>query len=179
MRKTLIISKRYFKLFAMFILLSIIVFLILNQFVIRHTINDFINIDIDEIREVKIIQNDISVITYENTYASKEFNIKNDKEIKSFISDINEISLKRDFQNEILYNLGQWVSYPSTTSSITYKIYIKTINKAINVELTSGNTYIDLNVSELKENRYDKQYYFKIVDGSDEKLSKEIFELFN
>lgn len=170
MTKLLILSKRYSKSILVFILVSIMLFSILNQFVIEYRINSFIGVDIDEIKEVKIIQKDIGVITDDNKYLIKEFNIKNEDKIKNFINSLNKIRLRRDFKNELSYKLGQWVRYPETNSSISYKIYIKTLNKLVEIELTSGNTYIALNIKKLKEYTDEKQYYFKIKGGFDERL---------
>lgn len=176
MKITLMSLKKSLKLFVVLILTITIIFFLLNQFVIRYRINNFININADEIIELKIIQQDINAITEENTYSTKKFNIKNDEKIEMFINSLNEIILKRDFENEVLYKLGQWVSYPESTSSLSYRIYIKTLKKTINIELTSGNTYIDLDVREIKKHIDEKQYYFKIEDGFDEKFLIEIFE---
>lgn len=182
MKKRIISLKKYLKLFAVLILTITIIFLLLNQFVIRYRINDFIDINADEIIELNIIEQDIDVITEENTYATKEFNIKNDEKIEMFINRLNEIVLKRDFENEMLYKLGQWVTYPETTSSLYYRIYIKTHKNTIKIKLASGNTYIALNVMEIKKHidkkHYidEKQYYFKIEDGCDEKFLIEILE---
>jgi len=179
MTKLLIFLKRYSKSILVFILVSTMLFFIFSQFVIQYKINSFIGVDIDEIKEVKILQKDISVITDENKYLIKEFNIKNEDEIKSFINSLNEIRLRRDFQNELLNKLGQWVRYPETNSSISYEIHINTLNKAIEIELTSGNTYIALNIKKLKEHIEEKQYYFKIKDGFDERFLKRFLSNFN
>ncbi|WP_202708916.1 hypothetical protein [Sporosalibacterium faouarense] len=61
----------------------------------------------------------------------KEVNLNNKEEIKNFFNNLNSIKLKRNYQDELLYKLGQWVSYPEANSNITYTIFINTVNKYI------------------------------------------------
>lgn len=164
--------KKYLKLLGVFILSFIFIFLMLHEFIVTYRINNFININIDEIKEFKIIEKDISIITEEDTYATKELNIKSHEKRKILINKLNKIRLNRDFKNELLHKLGKWVSFPITTSSIEYKVYIRTLDEIINIEIKSGNTYIDLNIRETKKDIGQKQYYFKIKDKFTEELIK-------